>query len=567
MSNLAISVKAEFIENFKKALSKWSQEKYGALAPDLGGKITIKESKAFKIVQISLDTLAEQRTKENIIVPSKDRSLTKSPIVHSTAVDIWKFSTPDHFTQNFSESLMEHSYPGTEFYVACTPCAETGAIGCTTCNQHGVLTCGECDGTRKVDCPSCNGFGEFNCATCDGTSEVTERCSICYRGQVDCEGCGGAGYHTRNFENYDCNLCNRSGKKRCPKCGGDGEQTVKCTSCRGGSIPCTTCRTQKQVVCTNCDSNGNVTCGTCKGKKTVQCRPCKGEGGHRHHVQVTATTTVTPNSLVLSPIDKISEKLQPLFSKKVQDFRKTYSLQEIIDLAKDESLTSYINELFSHVQTLKNNATLLEQFTVGETQVLSVEFDYLGNLGKALFDINSSKLFFEQDPLTHLQKNLNGNLENKFNAALATSDYLKCKEIINEAQNNKLSILVTQMQNRMNQQIKKQDENKRLKKGKFIQRYAYFALASICWFLVGFVMPVSLTLLCVILFFTYEICAHHKDFKAVPTDENFKEAKKSYVKLAVLLVAIMACNWFYVRDVEETDFMKYLNKGVKVVRK
>lgn len=99
--------------------------------------------------------------------------------------------------------------------------------------------------------------GSKRCTNCGGDGEISENCSTC-RGE-------GA---TR------CSSCYGEGKYRCTSCYGDDE--YQCTACRGQG--CSSCSYRGDKRCSNCSGRGYKECGVCHGEGEKRCHYCSGSG-------------------------------------------------------------------------------------------------------------------------------------------------------------------------------------------------------------------------------------------------------------------------------------------------
>jgi hypothetical protein len=104
-------------------------------------------------------------------------------------------------------------------------------------NAKVSTSCNTCNGTGSVPekrCQECKGRGEIRCNNCVTYTETTPGTWVSSGSSRDFTVCCTAGKltHDNPYINKVCPVCNGSGKKECPKCGGFGVIT-ECPTCKG----------------------------------------------------------------------------------------------------------------------------------------------------------------------------------------------------------------------------------------------------------------------------------------------------------------------------------------------
>lgn len=556
------------INPIKDALERWSQTFYGPLAPNFKEKVSIKKVEGFKILKLSLDTLTETRRKEERKNASKKSTLPDHATISFSSVDAWTFPTPPHFKTSFEETVAPLVVPGSEFYEKCSPCAETGALGCKKCQEVGSFLCDICEGDKQIDCPTCDGFGELNCRNCGGSGAYEQDCPACHRGMINCDACSGRGHHYGKDSNkYDCRQCDGTGNKTCTRCGGAATETKKCTKCSNGNIPCQTCRTQKKVKCTKCNPEGRILCPTCSGNKSVTCKDCEGIGGFKKFVTVFRQTQIESNEIKLSAIKDLPKLFKPEFKENLNIHQPTFTLQELVNLAKEPNFNTHLQELTNHVQQVRSTTHLLERFSILEAQLVKFDFEYEGSIGQALFDVNSGKLHLEKDPLKDHHSDLKDRILKDFENNLKDSNYSACEDLVTKTKKYFFPDLEKDFRKRIDTQKIEQDKAARAKYTSFVHIGLPLVAVSLIWLALGFVIPMSLTLLGVLITLAYNVCSKQSDFTNPPKYEEINEAKKNYLKLSVLIVLLLVLNFFYVSSFQKDKADRRLKQGEVIFRK
>lgn len=566
MSSLLKPVSPEALQSLKASLSKWSAEKFGSLESDFGNKISIIHSKAYDIFEVSLNTLYESRSRRTKKLPAdKSKRLPPSPRVSKDSINIWFSPTPDDFKKAFASSVIHSPVEGTQHYQPCSVCTESGKVNCDNCHAHGTLICGDCDGTRKVNCHGCNGYGFLNCSVCDSSGFVDDYCPACSSGEVECSGCGGRGSHNvKDFNYVDCRLCNGSGKTRCSRCGGDGSEKNVCTSCNRGQIPCQTCRTQKIITCSECDVNGKVTCDVCTGSTKVGCHPCSGKGGFEIYEEVVFESTITPNSILLSPIADLSKKIKLGFKVERENIQPAFQLKELTDQFPDESFHEPISELYNHVNGARPASSLLDRFAVNRTEVVEVDFKYNDEEGKLLYDVNSKEFYFEKNPLEGAKDRTDSKLQNDFKAALERKDFKACAALISKAQHFKFADLAKRFTSEVEQK-KKSIVQARLNKFKWILHpVATIAFGFGTWFVAGFLMPMSIPLLLAMLYLGFRMRNKNYSSTQQPQISFFVNQGWAFLKLSLVFLVILVIVGYLSEYTARGEFMRQFNLGTSL---
>lgn len=507
--------KPEELAKFKKLLNTWSEQKTGALESKLGDKSEIKSCKACEVYSVSLETLIEDRTTELATQPQKKNQLALTPTVAHGSFNVWNKPSPPSLSMQFQEMTVAEEIPGTEYYSGCKTCQEKGHTDCTTCQKAGKLICGDCNGQKKVDCPSCNGYGVFDCNSCvQGFVEID--CSVCDKGEVKCNGCGGSGRHDRFSSNaMDCRLCNGSGHTRCISCGGKGEETVPCVKCKAGVIPCQTCRTQKIVECQACDPKGHVTCHKCKGQTVLSCTPCNSQGGFRHVEKLVYKTSIESNELTVSPLEKIRDKIRLTFQEHATITDVRLAMDIVRQNVSDQELLGPVEQIMNHVSQNRPNSTLLEKLSLKKAIVLDVEYTYEGQKGHSYFDYESGLLLVDVNPLENKISDSKERLKKSYAEAKSAQNIPKARSIIQEAQKLKLKDLAAQWKQEIDtieNKIRSEEASHFIKT---VRNPVLLAFGPVFWLMAGFFTPLSLTLLIGFTFMGfYHVSTSSKDLAA-----------------------------------------------------
>lgn len=569
MNNNYLYFNPDNLNSIKDALERWSQTFYGPLAPNFKEKVNIKEAKGFKILKISLDSLSESRRKEE-----RKSAIKKNPRIPTSAtislatVDPWTFPTPSQFKTSFEEVVEPLTVPGSEFYEKCSPCGETGALGCTACQQVGSFLCDTCEGDKQIDCPTCDGFGELNCSTCKGVGAYEANCSACNRGAIECDACSGRGHHYGKDSNkYDCRQCDATGKKTCPRCGGAATETKKCTNCQNGNIPCQTCRTQKKVKCTKCNPQGRIVCSTCSGKQMVTCKECSGLGGFRKFISVFIQSHIESNEIKLSAIKDLPQLFKPEFKENLNVHQPTFTYEELVDLTKEPNVNAHLQELVNHIQQVRSNTHHLERFSILEAQLVKLDFEYERSVGQALYDVHSGKLFMEKDPLKNHHSDRKERICAEFDQKLKSANYAACEELIAETKKYLFLDLEKDFRQRIDSQKVQQDKAARAKYAPFVNIGTPLGAVALLWMILGFIVPMSITLLGALLVTAYYVCSKQSNFDNPPTYNEIKETKKNYVKLSALLILTLIVNFFYVDSFQKEKANRSLKRAEVIFRK
>lgn len=557
----------ENLNLIKDALEHWNQKSYGPLAPNFKEKVNIKKVEGFKVLKLSLDTLSESRKREERKNASKKSSLPTSATISLANVDPWTYPTPPHFTTSFEEKSESLIVPGSEFYEKCSPCAETGSLGCKACQEVGSFLCDVCEGDKKIDCPTCDGFGELHCRTCGGVGAYEQDCSACHRGNIDCDACSGRGYHYGKESKYDCRQCDGTGNKTCPRCGGAATETKKCTGCSNGNIACQTCRTQKKVKCNKCNPEGRIQCATCSGNKSVKCKECEGLAGFKKSIFVHRRSHIESNEIKLSALNNLPEHFTLDFKENISTHQPTFTVEELIDLAKEPNLNSHLQELINHVQQVRSTTHLLERFSILEAKLVRLDFEYEGSLGQALYDVNSGKLYLEKDPLRNHRTNFKDRLKEDFERKLKDSNYSACEELYAETKKYTFLDLEKDFRQRIDSQKSTQDQAARARYAPFVRIRLPLAVVALIWLALGFIVPMSLTLLGVLIALVYYFCSKQSEYADPPTYSEIKEAKKNYLKISIAVVILLVANFFYVTSFQKDKADRSLTTGEIIFRK
>lgn len=550
VSNLAITVTPELVEKFKKQLESWRESSYGALAPNFFNDLQIVEKNGHRLLTISLDTMAEERSTQSSIRGSKKNTLPDFAAISPDKVDPWNIPTPDSFKSSFEVHETTNVYLGTAHYVPCKDCKEAGEFNCGSCNQTGKITCVTCNGNRKINCSACNGYGELNCGTCSGAGRFDTNCPACHKGGVDCNACGGKGHHrTSNGDKFPCRSCNGTGDDRCTKCGGVGQIEVVCRDCRNGNVECRTCRTQKLVNCHTCSANGQITCLDCKGTTTIPCKPCESQGGFKKSILVKSFTSIHPNSLFLSPLENMSERKMGK-NTTVSSIAPQHTLEELVTLSKESDLKPHLEEIYNHVNATKASTNLLEQFRIDESRIYYFKTNYNNSVGLFMYDEIANKLYVEQDPLKNYQQDTEKQLVSEFNKALAQKDYSSCENVLKKLLGAKLAQKEKELRQKMLTQIRTLDEAARTKLGRFFHLGTFLGVSTIVWLCAAFIVPMSVPVLITSYILIFTICRPEGGFNPKPDKKEVKKGYIAYLKLVAIWIVVLALNQHLVHKVE-----------------
>lgn len=527
------------VKKFQSSLSQWSKEKLGALEPTLGEKVKIVSCQCCDIYNIGVDTLIETRTTQKHTEPFKKSNLPATPNVAHGSFNIWSKSSPTLLKSDFLAGSVTEDIPGTEFYSPCKTCNERGNTDCQRCQQKGKEVCSSCDGHKRIDCPSCNGYGFFNCKDCNHTGMVEIDCSVCNKGDVSCRGCSGTGQYWSGGKYFDCRQCNGRGKATCMACGGRGSETVRCTTCNNGEIPCKTCRTQKTVLCQTCDPQGFVACADCRGRTVLDCKPCGTMGGFKTVEQLTYTTHIESNEILLSSLEKIKDKIRLKFMDGLSFHAPQLSLSDISMKVGQAELLGPLTEIFNHVSQNKPTTTLLEKVRVEKAIVLDVTFEYEGTKGHAFLEFNNGLLNVDINPLEGKVGKLRETLSADFLKAKNAMQLDVAKQIIKKAQDNKLADLAQSWKSQIDA-IETRLSQEASAAFIRIKQPLIWSLGPLIWLLVGFFTPMSLTVLALFLVFTFlEAQKSSKDINK-KKDLHVAELKKQMISMAGIFAVCAA---------------------------
>lgn len=525
----------------KKSLNHWGTQKVGKLETSLGDKIEMSSCKCCDIYALSLDTLVEKRKSEVTIKPSGKGSLAAAPNVAHGSLNIWSTATPPGFKKDFREDFHIEVIRGTEFYKPCTPCGEKGNVDCPSCNKSGKEKCGDCHATKRVNCGSCNGYGSFNCLDCNQTGFINVACPVCYKGSVDCNSCGGKGYHYGHDNNkIDCRSCNATGNAPCGACGGKGSESARCRSCTNGQIPCNTCRSQKTVPCVKCDPNGNVPCGICNGRTLVDCDPCKTKGGFRHEEQIVYTTVIEENQILVSPIKDLAKSINYSLQEKVNHIKDHLTLEEIQAQISAPELKDVLNDVYKHVNTNRPPSTLLDRLMLKKSSVIDAHFKYEGTAGHAYFEPSFSLLVVDVNPVQDKQKKSGDRLSSLYGTAKKDKNWAEARKLISEAKDAMLNDQASKWKIEIDGLEEKQ---RREVVGNFIKTVkipAFYGTGLVFWFIAGFIVPMSMTMLGIFMFLAFRTERGTSKDTSIKIPIHKVELKKQLIKLAVFYAVATA---------------------------
>jgi len=157
-------------------------------------------------------------------------------------VDRWAYTRSDlSVTNHGAEKTFR--VDGSTHTIQCLRCSGSGQVPCTRCSSSGTIPCSNCNASGRVRCNSCGG-----------------------RGRKECFWCNGKGYKESGY--------------------GESKRIEKCSSCNGGTNPCSSCNQSGQVICGTCDGRTRLTCPRCDGRTTVDCSSCNACGSHNDYLYV-----------------------------------------------------------------------------------------------------------------------------------------------------------------------------------------------------------------------------------------------------------------------------------------
>lgn len=525
------------IAKLKKSLTAWGTQKVGKLESQLGDKVELTSCKCCDIYALSLDTLIEKRKSEVKIKPSEKGNLATAPNVAHGSLNIWSTPTPAGFKSDFKDDFYIDDIKGTEFYAPCKSCGEKGNVDCPSCAKTGKEKCGSCNATKRVNCGSCNGYGFFNCSDCNQTGFVSTSCPVCAKGSVDCNSCGGKGYHWGHDNNkIDCRSCNATGDAPCGACGGRGSESVRCGSCNNGQIACDTCRSQKTVPCRTCDPNGNVPCQVCTGRTLIDCDPCKTKGGFKHHEQIVYTTVIEENQILVSPIKDLNKSINYSLYETVNHVKGHLTLEEIQTQIESPELKDVLNDVYKHVNTHRPPATLLDRLMLKKGSVLDIHFKYEGVAGHAFFEPGTGVLVVDVNPIQDKQKKSQDRLLSLYGTAKKNLNFAEARKLIGEAKELKFEDLANKWKNEIDGLEEKQ---RREIVGGFISKVkipAFYATGFVFWLIMGFIAPMSLTMLGIFMFLAFRTERATSKDTTVKVPQHKLELKKQLTKLSIYYV-------------------------------
>ncbi len=561
MSFFIREASADDLNRLRKSLTEWGTKKVGNLETKLGEKVEITSCKCCDVYSLSLDTLIEKRESKVVIKPSKKDQLATSPRVAHGSINIWSTPTPTGFKNSFVETFHIDTISGTEYYVPCKDCNEKGHNDCPSCNKSGKEKCGACHATKRVDCSSCNGYGFFDCANCNHTGQVNVDCSVCHKGYVNCNACGGDG-HFRNSQGnkIECRACNGTGDDVCGACGGRGFDTVRCNQCNSGEIPCKTCRTQKTVPCTACDPNGLIPCSTCLGKTLVDCVPCKTLGGFKHSENLNYTTHIEQNEVFLSPLESIKKDHFLDYKEKQEYLSDQFSMADIQEKIPFPELHPTLTELQSHVQSSRPPATLKERLVYGKDSVLDVHFKYEGQEGHAYYYLNFGSLVVTKDPLSNKHKKSSDELTASFKKAKATHNFAEAQKIIARAEELKLGSLAKTWKaeiEALKEKLRKEEVDRFIHK---VKRPTLIAVPLGFWLVGGFLTSLSITILLIFAFLAFGAYQNTSKDNKLEIAQHKKDLHKQVKRLAMIygisIAVIFGLNYYSAQKDTEQFFRR-----------